>query len=260
MKLLIKNRNKLNVIVLALFISMLLSLDSAWALARLPKFGPYAIPITQQTQFLRQTPAYDYWKFSQFYLPQQTSSACGLASTAMALNFLVGVPRFYDETLVTQNALLENVFTGIWADRVAEGGDGLKFDDLVLLVNESLRAYKLNIYRVEIVRLPNTPTGLAQLKQKLAENENNPDDLMLVYYNQGVLTGDWDGPHISPIGAYDGNPSNPQVLMMDVDRDWYPPYWSPVAKLLEATLRPAPADQGILAGEIGGIVWIKKRN
>jgi Phytochelatin synthase len=40
-----------------------------------------------------------------------------------------------------------------------------------------------------------------------------------------VLTGDWDGPHISPIGAYDRDAR--QVLIMDVDREWYVPYWSP---------------------------------
>ena len=260
MKLLNQNQNKFRAIQLALFLSTLLCVESAWAVApRLPKFGPYAIPITQQTQFLRQTPAYDYWKFSQFYLPQQTSSACGLATTVMALNFLRGIPQFSDETLITQNELLQTVFTGLWAGRVAEGGDGLKFDDWVLLVNKSLNYYGLNsAYRVEIVRLPNTSAGLAQLKQKLAANEGNRHDLMLAYFNQGVLTSDWDGPHISPIGAYDNDPTNPQVLIMDVDRDWYPPYWSPVNKLLEAINRRAPPDQGILKGEIGGILWIRE--
>ena len=58
---------------------------------------------------------------------------------------------------------------------------------------------------------------------------------MLAYFNQGVLTGDWDGPHISPIGAYDG--SAREVLIMDVDREWYVPYWSPDEKLLEAMLQ-----------------------
>lgn len=256
----LQNQKKFNSILIALLLSTLVFVESAWALApRLAKFGPYAIPITQQTGFLRQTPANDYWKFSQFYLPQQTSSACGLATTVMALNFLRGIPQFSDETLITQNELLQTVFTDLWADRVAEGGDGLKFDDWVLLVNKSLNSYGLSdAYRVEIVRPPNTPAGLAELKQKLAVNEHNPDDLMLAYFNQGVLTSDWDGPHISPIGAYDGGATIPQVLIMDVDRDWYPPYWSPVGKLLEALNRRAPHDQGILAGQKGGVLWVKK--
>jgi hypothetical protein len=33
-----------------------------------------------------------------------------------------------------------------------------------------------------------------------------------------------------------------------------------VPKLLEAMLRPAPADQGVLAGETGGLVWVRSGN
>ena len=61
---------------------------------------------------------------------------------------------------------------------------------------------------------------------------------MLIYYNQGVVTGDWDGPHISPIAAYDAE--RRRVLILDVDRQWYGPYWTSDEKLLEAMLRPAP--------------------
>ncbi|MEQ1558086.1 MAG: phytochelatin synthase family protein [Methyloglobulus sp.] len=244
-------------LLLALLLVTLSCAQSAWSLTKQAKFGPYAIPITQQTAFLRQTAAKDYWRFSQFYLPQQTSSACGLATMAMALNFLRGVPKFSDETLITQPALLKTVFTGIWGDKVAEGGDGLKFDEMVMLVKKGLKAYHLNNYSVRVIRPTNDPKSLGLIKQVLAANEKSSHDLVLAYFNQGVLTSDWDGPHISPIGAYDY--SKHQVLIMDVDREWYPPYWSPVEKLWEAMLRPAPADQGILAGQTGGLVWITKQ-
>jgi len=52
----------------------------------------------------------------------------------------------------------------------------------------------------------------------LIENEASDRDIVLVYFNQGVLTGDWDGPHISPIAAYDAD--HGRVLVMDVDRQW----------------------------------------
>ncbi|MEQ1637274.1 MAG: phytochelatin synthase family protein [Methylococcales bacterium] len=251
----IQNRRKYHFIATAALCLSLCCFQSAWGLAKQSKFGPYAIPITQQTTFLRQTPAPDYWSSSQFYIPQQTSSACGLASTTMALNFLLGVPKYANQTLITQPALLETVFTGDWANRVAEGGDGLKFDELVTLVNAGLDSYKLKRYTLEVIRPANNSEGLELLKRVLSENERSANDLVLAYFNQGVLTSDWDGPHISPIGAYD--PNSQQVLIMDVDREWYPPYWSPVDKLLEALLRPAPDDQGILAGEIGGLLWFK---
>ncbi len=77
------------------------------------------------------------------------------------------------------------------------------------------------------------------------------------YYDQGVVTGDWDGPPTSPIGAYDAE--RHRVLIMNVDRKWYVPYWTSDEKLLEAMLRPAPADQGTLAGQTAGVVWVQRR-
>ena len=44
---------------------------------------------------------------------------------------------------------------------------------------------------------------------------------------------------------------------MDVDREWYVPYWTADTTLLEAMLRPAPVEHGRLAGETGGLIWIK---
>ena len=96
-----------------------------------------------------------------------------------------------------------------------------------------------------------------RMRQALAANEASDQDVVLVYFDQGVLTGDWDGPHMSPIAAYDQE--NGQVLIMDVDREWYVPYWTSDTKLLEAMRRPAPAEHGRLAGETGGLVWIKPR-
>ena len=50
-----------------------------------PKLGPDAVPITRSSQYLRAAPAPDYWKLSAFYVPQFTSSACSVASAAMAV-------------------------------------------------------------------------------------------------------------------------------------------------------------------------------
>ena len=63
-------------------------------------------------------------------------------------------------------------------------------------------------------------------------------------------------PHVSPIGAYDQKTK--EALIMDVDWEWYVPYWSPDEKLLYILLRPAPAEHGPLVGETGGLMWIKR--
>jgi len=123
-------------------------------------------------------------------------------------------------------------------------------------VEESLQSYGVGDYAIEVVRPgDDSASSLAEVRAALAANEASDHDLILIYFNQGVLTGDWDGPHISPIGAYDQKAR--QVLIMDVDREWYVPYWSPDEKLLDALLKPAPAEHGPLADETGGLVWIK---
>ncbi len=221
-----------------------------------PKLGPDAVPITREAGYLRTAPAPDYWKLSAFYVPQFTSSACSVASVAMALNFARGLPEDSQAPIVTQKALLDKVADAEWTKRGAEGGDGVTFDQFLSVLEASLEIYGIHGYGIQVIRPRSADAAsLAKLRAALTANEASGDDLILMYFNQGVLTGDWDDAHISPIGAYD--PSTHKALVMDVDREWYVPYWSPDTKLLEAMLKPAPADQGPLAGETGGLIWLK---
>jgi hypothetical protein len=221
-----------------------------------PKLGPDAVPITSDAGYLHTAPAPDYWKLSPFYVAQFTSSACSVAAVAMAVNFARGLPEDADEPIVTQSALLKKVADADWSKRGAEGGDGVTFAEFLDVLKESLMRYGIRDYALEVIRPRAADAAtLSQVRAALIANEGSDRDLILMYFNQGVLTGDWNGPHISPIGAYDR--SAHRALVMDVDREWYVPYWSPDQKLLDAMLKPAPADQGPLAGETGGLVWIK---
>ena len=103
-----------------------------------------------------------------------------------------------------------------------------------------------------------SPATLARLRGILSDNERSDTDVAVIYFNQGVVTGDWDGPHLSPIGAYDE--AARRVLIMDVDRKFYIPYWTDDETLLAALLRASPARRGRLAGESGGILWVKARD
>ncbi len=230
--------------------------EPALAFQGKPKLGPDAVPLTREANYLRAAPAPDYWKLSAFYVPQFTTSACSVASVAMAVNFARGLPEDSEEPLVTQSALLDKVADADWSKRGAEGGDGVTFDEFLAVLKESLASYGIQDYALEVIRPHDAgAAALSEVRQALVANEASDHDLILIYFNQGVLTGDWNGPHISPIGAYDQ--STHRALVMDVDREWYVPYWSPDAKLLDAMLKPAPADQGPLAGQTGGLVWLK---
>jgi len=75
---------------------------------------------------------------------------------------------------------------------------------------------------------------LAELRKILRNNEKCAADFLLAHFVQDDLTGAGGGPyaHISPIGAYDE--ARQRVLILDVDRVWYSPYWVSDEDLLMA--------------------------
>lgn len=221
-----------------------------------PKLGPHAIPIQQSREYFRTNDASDYWALSPYYVPQASNSACSLAAVAMLVNALKGLPAFAHESLLTQPALRDAVGS-TWASKTAEGGDGVTWEEFKQFLRLALQAFALD-GQIETFKPPDTSqVSLDELRRLLSENERSDDDIALIYFNQGVITGDWDGPHLSPIGAYDAERS--RVLVMDVDRQFYGPYWTSDEKLLEALVRPAPAGHGALAGETGGVVRVTVR-
>jgi len=211
-----------------------------------PKFGPDAITIQQSHGYFREHDAPHYWALSPYYVPLFTDSACSVAAIAMLVNALRGVPTNSVDPLVTQQALLDKVADARWSKETARDGAGVTWDEFVAEVGASLDAYGLAA-EIDTFKPPDaSPASLAQLRRVLAENELSERDIVLVYFDQGVLTGDWDGPHISPIASYDADQR--RALVMDVDRQWYVPYWSTEEKLLEAMLRPAPVNMGTFGG------------
>lgn len=246
-------------ILKTLFASLSLSLLAGIAAAEdaaKPKLGPKAIPISMDHAYLSKAKAPDYWAISPYYIHQQTSSACSLASVTIALNTMRGLPALSEDMLVTQNNLLEVTKDKRWAEQAADEGDGVTFADLVEDTTQSLKPFDIKAEVAAAQPAKDKAATLEAFRAMLVENEASAKDMVLIYFNQGVVTGDWDGPHVSPIGAYDA--ATDRVLIMDVDREWYVPYWTKTETLFEAFQRPAPADQGVLAGETGGWVRITK--
>lgn len=223
----------------------------------LPKLGPNAIPVTANTSYLRTAEAPDYWAFAPFVKPQFTTSACSIAAVTAAVNGLNGLPALSEDTVTTQPALLEKVGNAEWAALSAEGGDGVKFDQLVEFTRAAVTAAGPEGGQVEAWKpADDSAETLTTLRDALTANEASASDALLIYFNQGVVTGDWDGPHVSLIGAYDA--ATDQALILEVDQEWYIPYWTPTPVLLAAMLKPTSAEHGPLEGETGGLVRISK--
>lgn len=223
----------------------------------LPKLGPNAVPITANNTYLRGNAAPDFWAFSPFVKPQFTTSACSIATVTAALNGLSGLPAMAEDTVLTQPALLELVASEEWTALSAEGGDGVKFDQLVDFTTAAAQAAGLDGASIAAWKpADNSTETLTAIRSHLAANEAGANDALLVYFNQGVVTGDWDGPHVALIGAYDA--AADQVLILEVDQEWYIPYWTPTLTLLEAMLKPTSAEHGPLEGETGGFVHVTR--
>lgn len=218
------------------------------------KLGPNAISIATDNEFLRTSPAPDYWAFSPFTKPQFTTSACSIASVTAAINGIKGQPEWASQTILRQPELLELAGDEEWSELSAEGGDGVKFQQLAEFTSLALGATDLN--RTTSVFQPTVADKAARAAMiaMLTANEATADNAIMVCYNQGVVTGDWDGPHIALIGAYDAE--NQSVLILEVDQEWYIPYWTPVDVLLEAMVKPTSDEHGPLEGETGGFVMI----
>ncbi|WOI29744.1 MULTISPECIES: phytochelatin synthase family protein [Sulfitobacter] len=232
-------------------------LSSAMADENAPKLGPNATSLPEETDYLRQSSAPDYWAYSPFVKPQFSSSACSIAAVTAAVNGLRGLPKLAEDTVLTQTTLLETLEDSTWAGLSAEGGDGVTFSQLVEYTDKTLAALDMADYQVETFK-PTTAdeATLEKLRAILAANESTAEDVLLIYFNQGVVTGDWDGPHVSLIGAY--NAAKDRVLILEVDQEWYIPYWTSVPVLLEAMTKPTSAEHGVLENETGGFVHVKR--
>lgn len=197
--------------------------------------GAAAVPLSQDNAYFRNpaNPAPDYWNLAPFYIPQRNNASCSSASAAMALNALLnaGRRRGDAEENITEAALVEKV-TGVkWKELTSEPGfegrHGLTLDQLAAGLKEALAAYGGEGYTVTEVQVGTaSPAALESFRRALSGGERNPGDVMLLHFTQDTLTGAPGGPypHISPAGAYDEKTR--RVLIFDVDRQWYEPYWA----------------------------------
>jgi hypothetical protein len=204
-----------------------------------PKYSPVngalAVPLSADNAYFRNpaSPAADYWTLSSFYVPQYNDAACSAASVTMALNALLNARRSRGdgEENITQEKLLDKV-TGLkWKELLSpeglDGRHGLTLDQLAQASSEALAAYGAAGFTVSsTVVNGQSAQGLEKFRRALSGNEKNPFDIMLIHFTQDTLTGAPGGPfaHISPVGAYDEKTR--RVLIMDVDRQWYEPYWA----------------------------------
>ena len=225
----------------------LILLFPAAARAGTPKYsavdGALAVPLSEDNSYFRNpaNPAYDYWNLSGYYMPQAGGSSCSAASVSMALNALLNARRQRgdDEENIAEEKLVEKVSGVPWQALVstegADGRHGLTLAQLAAVSKEALAGYGAAEFSVTSVPAStHSVQAMENFRRALAENERNPQNIMLLHFAQDTLTGAPGGPyaHISPVGAYDERTR--RVLVFDVDRQWYEPYWAADVQVFKA--------------------------
>ncbi len=230
-----------------------------------PKYGPEATPVSRSHEYLQKAAAPDYWALSPYYLSQKTGGSCSVASVATVMNGLRASQALTaDDELVTEETLLKKSGDKDWAARVGHGSvlstlmamatkkGGVTLDLLGKNIESALKAYGFTDLKVDVVHADQADAAtLAKLKTTLEQNEKSAQDFMIINFEQGKLTGDTGGGHISPIGAYDAKAD--KVLVMDVDRQWYEPYWTSSKALLDSMATPDSESK-----RNRGYVWIHR--
>ena len=201
-----------------------------------PKYGPTAIRLFDSREFIQQAAAPDYWALMPYYVGQPNDASCSLASITMVINAMRAHQKLRaDQPLATHAEVIQYLKPHPWVDKVRDHGDGLTLDELQELTQRVTDAFQLGEVQVRVIRLPEDDgEALSQLRALLTANETSDRDFLIANFLQSILTGDPEGAvgHMAPIGAYDAR--SQRVLIMDPDRTWYEPYWSPDTALLKA--------------------------
>ncbi len=209
-----------------------------------PKYGPHAAPLSRNTnaEYFRSNKASDFWALIPFYVGQENESSCSAATLVTVLNASrKNVDLTSQDELLTHKSLVEKYtdekyMSSVSGDTALAEAKGVRIlgvtvERLAEVLNGSLPKLFGNSTKARAEFFSVGGKKLVLQKKKfhddLVRNENSSDDFVILNFTQGILTGDPEGMvgHIAAVGAYDEK--HRLVLILDPDRKWYEPYWSP---------------------------------
>ena len=183
-----------------------------------PKYVATTTRLFQSTEFVRNNPAPDFWALMPYYIPQQDGAACGIASMTMLMNAArVHQNLSASDALVTQKSLVEKT-------KVDYSMGKLTLNKLSETIKKSMTLFGLK-GTVEKIHADGSLEQNEKIHALLLKNEKSDRNFILANFLQSEFTGDAEGAvgHISPVAAFDAK--NNKILIMDVDREYYEPYW-----------------------------------
>ena len=219
----------------------------------LPKYGPNAVPLSRRTnlEYFQKNPAPDFWALMPYYTGQKLGQQCSAATFTMVLNAArVGRELSSGDPLVTLDSLLEKYTDDRYRSAMtaslrnphivtaADVHSRRLAEVLTIALKKIGVATPATQVEYRLVDRKDLPKSRQTFHESLVTNEKSADDFLIVSsFYQGVLTGDPEGgSHVAVVGAYDA--TRKLVLLMDPDREWYEPYWSPEEKVFDAIADP----------------------
>lgn len=209
------------------------------------KYAPWVSLLREDSDYLRMAPAPAYWALAPYYVGQITETACSLASAVMVVNAgRADRTRSAGAKLITQPSLLNAVGSDLWRAGVAtDDGHGVGLLQLQALLAASFDLHDVGSADVEAMPLSqHTAEALTRFRSVLRASEETPGRFVIANYYMGAVIGRGDYGHFSPIGAYDA--ARDRVLILDVYRVEFEPYWVPAERLFEgmATINRADGE------------------
>lgn len=201
----------------------------------LPKYGKNCVPLSKMHDYFQKNNSPVFWKIIPYYVAQEDIRSCSVASTAAVVNALRSDLNLdSSEELASHQSLLERVPVSDdkWKLGVKESGKGITLDLLAEILPLAFDAFGIKNIKVRKVHFDGSK--VSELISDLNALENSAGCFIIANFSQCVLNGDPQacGGHFSPIGGYDS--SNRRILILDVDRHWYEPYWVSFEKFSES--------------------------
>jgi hypothetical protein len=213
------------------------------------RFGPWLVRLADDPAYLRRAASPAYWRLAPYYVGQHNDTSCSVATAAMLVNAVrAGAVLAGPEPIVTPPALLARVADPVWtAGCGTNEGRGVSLRQLADLTRRSFTAYGMEPAAVEAVEMDGAEGQGVESRaaegffSALASMEEG-GGLVAVNFHSGIVYGAGDYGHFSPVGAYDE--ANAKLLVLDVDRSWYEPFWVPVDIMLRGMATISPVDGG----------------
>ena len=199
-----------------------------------PKYAPWLTLLRDDPSHIRRSPAPSYWALAPFHIGQFTDTCCSLATAVMLVNAARGSGHLRaGDKLVTQPDLLAAVGDPDWTFGCTDPeGHGASLREMAPLMERAYAASGVAGARVEKVALTDAAAAADDFRRDLAAIERSATTQIALNFAGAPVYGQADYGHFSPAAAFDA--ARDRLLVLDVDRGWYEPYWVPVDVMLAA--------------------------